>query len=396
MNNKIQLKKYLLHNFFKTLVFIGIAEALLNTIMKYLLNPLIENIVSIDGLLTQADITKTFQTLFQSVIIFTIEKLAANVSFLAEMAVNHVIQVFFDRHIIQSVTMMSNKLSGLETWLYIVTVLGLFILVFALWLLPYIIGGVYFSRSVNKKVNEIEAARIAKDKEYDRQRNLLLSDVAHDIKTPITTVAGFSRALSDGTVAREQEKEYLDAIYYKSMQVSDLVSLLFEYVKLDSIGYSLQKTTEDFCELVRGCIARLYTDFEQKQMELEIDIPEESIFLQVDKTQMERAINNLLVNTIKHNPEHTKVMISLFQRQNQVILDISDLGVFIERETAEHLFDPFVQGDKSRTSKSGTGLGLSISKKIIDMHYGQIVLIQYKHPENHGKTKTFEMRLYTN
>ena len=180
------------------------------------------------------------------------------------------------------------------------------------------------------------------------------------------------------------------------MQVSDLVSLLFEYVKLDSIGYSLQKTTEDFCELVRGCIARLYTDFEQKQMELEIDIPEESIFLQVDKTQMERAINNLLVNTIKHNPEHTKVMISLFQRQNQVILDISDSGVFIERETAKHLFDPFVQGDKSRTSKSGTGLGLSISKKIIDMHYGQIVLIQYKHPENHGKTKTFEMRLYTN
>ena len=396
MNQKIQLKNYLLHNFFKTLVFIGIAEALLNTIMKYFLNPLIENIISIDGLLTQADIIQTFKTLFQSVLIFSVEKLASNVSYVAELAVDHVVQSFFDYHVIQSVTVMSNKLSGIETFLYILTVLGLFLLVFMLWLLPYIIGGIYFSRRVNRKVNEIEAARIAKDKEFDKQRNLLLSDVAHDIKTPITTIAGFSRALSDGTVAREQEKEYLDAIYYKSMQVSDLVSLLFEYVKLDSIGYNLQKTTEDFCELVRGCIARLYTDFEQKQMELEIDIPEEGIFLQVDKTQIERAINNLLVNTIKHNPEHTKVMVSLFQKQNQVVLDISDLGDYIERETAKHLFNPFVQGDKSRTSKSGTGLGLSISKKIIDMHYGQIVLIQYMNQEKYGKTKTFEMRLYTN
>lgn len=396
MNQKIQLKNYLLHNFFKTLVFIGIAEALLNTIMKYFLNPLIENIISIDGLLTQADIIQTFKTLFQSVLIFSVEKLASNVSYVAELAVDHVVQSFFDYHVIQSVTVMSNKLSGIETFLYILTVLGLFLLVFMLWLLPYIIGGIYFSRRVNRKVNEIEAARIAKDKEFDKQRNLLLSDVAHDIKTPITTIAGFSRALSDGTVAREQEKEYLDAIYYKSMQVSDLVSLLFEYVKLDSIGYNLQKTTEDFCELVRGCIARLYTDFEQKQMELEIDIPEEGIFLQVDKTQIERAINNLLVNTIKHNPEHTKVMVSLFQKQNQVVLDISDLGDYIERETAKHLFNPFVQGDKSRTSKSGTGLGLSISKKIIDMHYGQIVLIQYMNQEKYGKTKTFEIKLYTN
>lgn len=392
MNDKIQLKKYLLHKFWWTLIFVGIAEAILNTIMKFVLNPLIENIVSIDGLLSQADIRQTYETLFQSLLIFSVEKIASNISYVARIAVDEVINALFDNNIIRSVTAMTNELNGLETFLYFLTVMTCFLLVLSLWLLPYIVAGIYFSRTVHKKVNEIESDRIARDKEYEMQKNLLLSDVAHDIKTPITTVAGFSKALSDGEVEPSQQKEYLDAIYFKSMQVSDLVSLLFEYVKLDSAGYSLQKTTEDFCELVRGCVARLYTDFESKAMDLEINIPEESIFVQVDKTQMERALNNLLINTIKHNPDNTKVIIELTHNQQQILLRISDCGVLIERETAKHLFDPFVQGDRSRTSKSGTGLGLSISKKIVDMHHGRIVLIQYKHPEKYGMTKTFEIR----
>ena len=128
-------------------------------------------------------------------------------------------------------------------------------------------------------------------------------------------------------------------------------------------------------------------------MEMDIQIDDEKIFLSIDRTQMQRAINNLLINSIRHNPDHTKIMISLSRFDNIVTLEISDLGVFIESDTARHLFDPFVQGDRSRSSGSGTGLGLSITKKVVEMHQGTICLIQYKRPEVYGKTKTFQIKL---
>lgn len=131
-------------------------------------------------------------------------------------------------------------------------------------------------------------------------------------------------------------------------------------------------------------------------MELELNIPEEEICIDVDKLQMERTVNSILSNTLKHNPSGTKVIIDLKKENDKIILCISDTDERIDREVAKHLFDPFVQGDESRTSGKGSGLGLSITKKIINMHNGKIVLIHYVHPEKHNKVKSFEITLPCN
>ena len=388
MNEKIELKKYLLRKFFATLIFIGFAETVLGLIMRFTLNPIIEHLVSPGGDLGSNDMKQTFSILLQSLLLFIIQQVSSEIPYL-----NHILELFFDHTVLESATQLSQSIHGSQASTYLFTILLFFLLVFFLWALPYIIGGIYFAGSVHRKVNEIESYRIAKEKEFEKQKNLLISDMAHDIKTPITTIAGFAKALSDQTIDPDHQQQYLDSIYAKSMRVNDLISLLFDYVKLDSNGFQLKKTTEDFCELVRGCIANLYTDFEEKQMELDIQIDDEKIFLSIDRTQMQRAINNLLINSIRHNPDHTKIMISLSRFDNIVTLEISDLGVFIESDTARHLFDPFVQGDRSRSSGSGTGLGLSITKKVVEMHQGTICLIQYKRPEVYGKTKTFQIKL---
>ena len=237
-------------------------------------------------------------------------------------------------------------------------------------------------------IRQIETLEQQQREEYDRRRNLLLSDVAHDLKTPMTTVAGYARALLE-----EQDapvREYLEAIYGKSMQMSGLISLLFEYVKLDSEGYQLKKSQENLWELLRECVASLYLDFEEKDMEISADIPEEPLWFPADKLQFQRVISNLLNNAIRHNPRGTRVFVKAAAEEETILIRISDSGAEISEEVAEYIFDPFVSGDESRRSKGGSGLGLCIAHKIIAMHQGSLTLEQ-----NHsqGETKSFVIRL---
>lgn len=253
-------------------------------------------------------------------------------------------------------------------------------------LLPYIVGAFLYYKIVTNKVNELLERDKEQRRQFDRKRNLLLSDIAHDIKTPITTICGYSRALADGVVTEEKQQEYLDAIYAKSMRMSDLITLLFEYVKLDSEGYALQKEEGDFAELVRESTALLYADFEEKAMQVDIRVPENPVPYEMDKLQMGRAVTNLLTNAIRYGRQGGKVLIQL----EEGVLTVADDGMEIEPEFAEHIFEPFSRADKARSTKGGSGLGLSISAKVVQMHGGSLEL----HTDyGKGYTKAFMIRL---
>lgn len=253
-------------------------------------------------------------------------------------------------------------------------------------LLPYIVGAFLYYKIVTNKVNELLERDKEQRRQFDRKRNLLLSDIAHDIKTPITTICGYSRALADGVVTEEKQQEYLDAIYAKSMRMSDLITLLFEYVKLDSEGYALQKEEGDFAELVRESTALLYADFEEKDMQVDIRVPENPVPYEMDKLQMGRAVTNLLTNAIRYGRQGGKVLIQL----EEGVLTVADDGMEIEPEFAEHIFEPFSRADKARSTKGGSGLGLSISAKVVQMHGGSLEL----HTDyGKGYTKAFMIRL---
>lgn len=253
-------------------------------------------------------------------------------------------------------------------------------------LLPYMVGAFLYYKIVTNKVNELLERDKEQRRQFDRKRNLLLSDIAHDIKTPITTICGYSRALADGVVTEEKQQEYLDAIYAKSMRMSDLITLLFEYVKLDSEGYALQKEEGDFAELVRESTALLYADFEEKDMQVDIRVPETPVPYEMDKLQMGRAVTNLLTNAIRYGRQGGKVLIQL----EEGVLTVADDGMEIEPEFAEHIFEPFSRADKARSTKGGSGLGLSISAKVVQMHGGSLEL----HTDyGKGYTKAFMIRL---
>lgn len=255
----------------------------------------------------------------------------------------------------------------------------------ALSLVPYVVGAFCYYRIVTKKVNELLEEEKEQQLAFDRKRNLLLSDIAHDIKTPITTICGYGRALLDGVVAEEKKRAYLEAIYAKSMGVNELISLLFEYVKLESEGFVLHRERGDLAGLVREMTALLYADFEERQMTLVLEIPEEETIFEMDRLQLGRAVTNLLTNAVRYGKEGGRVLVRLQGRQ----LTVADEGAPVNPAFAEHIFDPFTRADKARTSQGGSGLGLGISHKIVEMHGGELVLDQ---SFGEGYTKAFQMR----
>ena len=269
-----------------------------------------------------------------------------------------------------------------------------FILTLVMFAIPIVMTAVWFSRIVAEEVEKNDKQEQELRENYERARNLMLSDIAHDLRTPITTIGGYAKALNDGLVLSDEKRtEYLEAIENKSKRMSDLITLLFDYVRLDSENYQLRLEKTDIAELLRENAAMLYADVEEKGMEFEIEIPEEPVFYMVDRLQLSRVITNLINNALKHNKVGTTIRLELKESKKTGMRDIvvSDNGTMIEPFVAEHIFEPFVLADASRESKGGSGLGLSIAKKIVEMHGWTIEL----HQDFERQEKSFVINIRT-
>lgn len=256
-------------------------------------------------------------------------------------------------------------------FLFLVAVVIAFVI-----LLPYMAGAFVFARITMREFREIQKEREKTKQEYDKKRNLMLSDIAHDLRTPMTTVAGYAKALSDGMVTEpERRQEYLEAIQNKSVRMNDLINLLFEYVKLDSDGFTLDRKLIDLYELLRENAALVYPDAESAGMELEAEIPEVRMEISADAMQLSRVVTNLLTNAIRHNPAGTKIGILMQQEFDRIDVLIADTGEQIPQELSVKLFEPFAKADSSRAG-GGSGLGLSIARKVVQMHGWELKLVQ--------------------
>ncbi len=284
---------------------------------------------------------------------------------------------------------LTEKLQGWDGFLLILTLFGLLLLE----LLPFIIFGWLYIRYVLRTTRQVISEDEAWHRELDKKRNLMLADIAHDIRNPMTTVTGYAQALEDGMIREpEKQKEYLSAIRRKSERVNTLIQMLFEYAKLNSSGFSLQKSSVDLCELLRENTAELYTDAEEKGLDIVTEIPDMPFFVSADPTQLSRAFANLIGNAITYNPAGTKILVSLTADSTGdgiTRIVVADTGRPIPEDAAERIFDPFSRGDTSRPTDGGSGLGLSITDSIIRMH-GWDLTLETQIP---GCTKGFVVRI---
>lgn len=220
-----------------------------------------------------------------------------------------------------------------------------------------------------------------------REQNLVYAAIAHDLKTPMTSVQGFARALADGKVRPEEQREVFGIICRKSNAMNDMVNALFDYARLGTEGYRPERVEIDLCALVRDVLAEHYADLEAHGIEPEIIIPDDPITIRGDKGELRRALTNLVVNVYKHNPEGTRAKVSVGRQDKRAVVTVADSGPAIPGGL--DIFEPFVTENAARTAGQGTGLGLAITKRILLRHSGDVTLRE----GDDGYTKAFVIEL---
>lgn len=376
---KKALKWYLVKMFLIIMLVIYVSGELINVLYRSVVFPFLESVLDYQ----QVQITGK-----GNLFVFMIQMLLYFVAALLPRGAAEWIQhgLFLGMGETLEININSPLYSGQWGIILRILLIAVFLFLLGVSLLPYVVGALWYYRVVTVKVNEILEEEKEHQKLYERKRNLLLSDIAHDIRTPITTICGYSRALMEGVVTEDRRQTYLETIYAKSMQMNELVTLLFEYVKLGSEGYALKKEAGNLAELLRESVALVYDEFEQKGMEVILEIPEENIPYEMDRLQMGRAIGNLLTNAARYGRKDGRVLVRL--KENTIT--VAEDGEQIDPEFAEHIFEPFARGDKARTTKGGTGLGLGIAAQIVKMHGGRLELDCHCKEEY---TKAFRIRL---
>lgn len=237
-----------------------------------------------------------------------------------------------------------------------------------------------FVRLANR-LNESEERRL----KADRDKQKMLADISHDLKTPITVIQGYARAICDGMIPEERREQYLRTIYLKSSALNELINTFYEYSKLEHPDFSPTLKRENICEFAREYLAAKYNEIALAGFDLEVDIPEEPLFCDIDAQQFRRVFENIIANALRHNQEGTILRFKIAAEGNSIKITISDNGKGIPPEIADVIFEPFTVGDESRNSKQGTGLGLAIAKKIVKSHKGYISLS--KKPEKGMSTE---------
>lgn len=199
-------------------------------------------------------------------------------------------------------------------------------------------------------------------------KNDFISNVSHEIKTPLALIQNYAKALQDKQLKRAEEEKYIQVLIDASARLSHLVSNILKLNKLENQEVLPSMEKLELGEVLRECILSFEGAFEQKKLDLECDI--EDMTLVSSKSYLEIIFNNLIANAIKFT-ESGKIEISLKREGKYAVVGISDTGCGISRETGQHIFDKFYQGDTAHTM-SGNGLGLAIVKKIVELHQGSV------------------------
>ena len=203
-------------------------------------------------------------------------------------------------------------------------------------------------------------------------RRGLVANVAHDLRTPMTTIAGFVDGILDGTIKPDKQEYYLKIVSDEVKRLSRMASSILEMSRFESGEKALNLALYDITETLRLIIISFEQKISQKNIELEIDIPDR-INIVADHDAMFQAIYNLMDNALKFVPDNGKIIIYMSEHNSELQFNIINTGSEISKEDIKYIFDRFYKGDRSRTgSASGSGLGLYIVKTVINRHGGDV------------------------
>ncbi|MEJ8543949.1 ATP-binding protein [Brevibacillus borstelensis] len=209
--------------------------------------------------------------------------------------------------------------------------------------------------------------------EMEQMRQEFISNVSHEIQSPLTSISGFARALRRENLSRDEQLHYLDIIETESKRLSKLSDNLLKLTSLEAKQHPMERKRYRLDHQLRNIILACEPQWLGK--EIELDVALEKVELVADEDMMSQVWNNLLSNSIKFTPQGGKISVRAQRTGGEVVVQISDTGIGISPEDQERIFERFFKADRSRNrAMGGSGLGLSIVKKIVGLHQGRIAV----------------------
>lgn len=229
---------------------------------------------------------------------------------------------------------------------------------------------------------------------YEQDLRDLISNISHDIKTPLTAIKGYAEGMLDGVADTPQKQEkYLRTIYSKASDMTTLVDELSFYTKIDTntIPYHFEKVLVN--DYFMDCLEENQAELELSGIRMEFfGNVKENVMVLADREQLRRVMNNLISNAVKYHGEKESsfVRVNLKEEEKTVLVEVTDNGQGIAESALPHIFERFYRADASRNSKQGgSGLGLAIVKKIVEDHGGDI---RAESVEGEGTTISFTLK----
>ncbi|MDE6640743.1 MAG: HAMP domain-containing histidine kinase [Acetatifactor sp.] len=219
---------------------------------------------------------------------------------------------------------------------------------------------VEIQEAFNHMTEELYAQK-AENEKMSKNRQKMLLELSHDIKTPVATIKSYAFALQEGIVSETELDKYYRTIALKADRVDTMAADLFTMLKMESADYALELKKMDLAEMTRRICAEFYEELTEAGFDFVIGIPEYAIYVNADEKLLSRVVSNLLNNAGKYNRTGKRIEIRLEERGEEVHLWVKDDGKPIEPELQDTMFSAFVRGESTRSTKGGTGLGLAIA-----------------------------------
>lgn len=225
--------------------------------------------------------------------------------------------------------------------------------------------------------------------EVEKNRREFISNVSHEIRSPITSIKGFIGGILDGVIPKEKENYYLSIAYEETQRLTRLVNDLLDLSAIEAGQFKLRIEEIDINEIIRLCVIKFEQKIKEKNLKVDVLMQDDNLYVAADRDRINQVVTNLVDNAIKYVKKGGNIKICTKSKGDKALISVFNNGPTIPENDLKYIWNRFYKGDKSRTSKLSTGLGLPIVRSILTQ-LGEDIWIENK--ESQGVMFTFTLK----
>ena len=222
------------------------------------------------------------------------------------------------------------------------------------------------SRAFNSMVDALQ--------NMEEQRKGFVANVSHELRSPITSIAGYLQGMLDGTIPQQEHQKYMQVVYDETQRLTRLIRDLLDLSRIESGNVPMNPVDFNLNELMRRVLIKYEGRLDEKNMEVEAEFADEPCMVHADMDRIEQVVSNLVDNAIKFCGQYGKLTLETRWEGEECVVTVADDGAGIDEKDLPHVFDRFYTVDKAHTAGKGTGLGLPIVKQILLQHSHDITV----------------------